>query len=1343
MLFAAAVLLVTFSMRAGELPVRDGLVLWLDASAQPAARAQASLPAIGHLRPLDFLLDHSGTGRVAVQPIPERRPVFISDGKTAYLEFNGEGFLAVSGPRGSTAELTIFVLAAPKSNPGHFSALFATSAFGRNDYTSGLNFDFGPAKTAELSVINVEAAGATGFRDLLVPGFFNALERPFGNFHVFTVRAKQGKGGVETFLDGFKGGERDRSKSVIGLDQMHIGARLASNDGNQPPFAQHFFHGAIAEVLVYNRALDEPERRQVEEWLLAKTPALHALLHGEKGHALEMVKDPPVVQMLVPGFTVRELPLKIKNLNNVRYRHDGKLVALGYNGHLYLLSDTNGDGLEDKVEVFWDKPGLRGPIGIALTGKDDPRGDGVFVASKGKISFILDKDRDGKADEEIIAATGWPEIPQNVDTVGVAIDPRDGSIYFGLGCANFADGYLIDRATGQSRYDLQSIRGTIQRLSPDFSKLETVCTGVRFTCALAFNRHGDLFATEQEGATWLPNGNPFDELLHIQPGKHYGFPPRHPKHLPGVIDEPAVFEYGPQHQSTVGMVFNEGVNGGAHFGPAHWEGDALICGQARGKLWRTKLAKTPLGYVAQNHLLACLTMLATDACVSPAGDLVVVCHSGPPDWGTGPAGEGRIFKISYTGRDLPQPVLAWAAASDEFRIAFDRPLDPADWAGAREQVKIEAGEFVRAGDRFEIMRPGYQVVRDQMGVPRRWVEVLGFSLSEDRRTMMLRIPRQTRPDHYAITLPLPASWRQPGGITQHPQIDLVVTMNGILASAATPGGQEVRTVLPHPSLEASAIFASGSAEHESFLKIARAQDATITLRGSVDVSNPFVPAVQPGSKLDWDMASDSFASAIFNVRTDYAAETEAPVDASDSKLRPLKDLTAKNPNGSANGLFLAKDNLRHPVSTTRLYLPWAGGSAEPAEFAANERTDLKGNWLKGRRLYFGDAGCATCHTIRGEGIAFGPDLSNLIHRDRASVLHDLVQPSATINPDQAGTLVTLKDGSVHSGLVRSLNDKELVLGLPAGAQMSIPRAEITGMEPMKNSLMPDELIADLSPEQVEDLLTFLMVNPLEPAPITRTDPPMPPARRAGEISDLLGSLPTQPLADQEPLRLLLVSGPKTHGVNEHDYPLWLERWSRLLALGENVTVTTATGFPSSEQLADTDVAVFYNANPAWIPSHAARLDQFHQRGGGVVYIHWAINGVNEPDVIAERTGLSTPPGTGFRHGEIELFFTNPDHPITRGFSRLRLTDETYWNLRGDVSRLKVLGEAAEQNAVHPQIWTLERHRSRIVGFIPGHYTWSFDDPLFRLLVLRSICWTARQPEDRLSELITIGARVAD
>lgn len=1331
---------------AAEPPVRDGLVLWFDAAAQSAAREANSLPRINSLQPVDILLS-TNSAQQAVQPVSERRPVFFSDETVAYLKFDGkDDFLSITGPRRLTPATTLFVLAAPQANSGNFSALFSTGEAGKNDYNTGLNVDFGPAKTADLSVLNIESAGAIGFRDLLVPGVLNAAERPFGGFHVFTVRSRIAKGGNEIFLDGFPGAARDRLESMIGLDQMTIGARSYSNDPSQPPYAQGFFEGSIAEVLLYDRALSDDERRTVEQALLAKTAALHTLVSGAKGHALETLKDPPVVQMLVPGFTVRELPLKIGNLNNVRYRHDNRLIALGYDGRIHVLTDTDGDGLEDKDQLFWDKTTMRGPIGIALTQKDDPRGDGVFVASKGKVSLILDKDRDGRADEERIIATGWKESFHSVDTLGVAIDPKDGSIYFGLGTPNFADPYLIDKATERAGYDINDVRGTIQRLSADFSKRETVCTGVRFTCALAFNRNGDLFATDQEGATWLPNGNPLDELLHIEPGKHYGFPPRHPKHLPNVRDEPAVMEYGPQHQSTVGMVFNESVNGGPIFGPAHWQGDALVCGESRGKIWRTKLAKTPLGYVAQNHLIACLSLLTVDACVTPQGDLLVACHSGPPDWGTGPAGEGRLFKVHYSGRALPQPVQTWAAGPDEFRIAFDRPLEVADWAHAKDQVKIEAGAFVSAGDRFEVVRPGYQAVRDQMATPRRWIDVLGLTFTEDRRTLVLRVPRQTEMVHYAITLPLPKSWKIPGGITQYPQMDVALTLNGLAAAVTTPDGKERRCVLPHPALSASAAFTAGSTEHESFLQATAVKDATLILRGAVDVSNPFVPAVQPGAKLDWDIAADSFASEPFAARTDYADENQVEFqDAGGGRLRALKLLAIKNPAGRTNGLFLANATLRHSLPTTRIFVPWATEELVNASPGAltKTRTDVKGNWLHGRRLFFGQATCFTCHTLRGEGMAFGPDLTNLIYRDRDSVLHDIVQPSATLNPDQAGSEVKLTDGTKLQGIIRSFNAEKLVLGLPAGAQSEIPRAKVADTEPLKGSLMPEGFGERLSAEKLEDLLTFLLINPLEPAPITRTDPPIPAARKMSELTNVLGTPATAPVESQPPMRILLCAGAKDHGPDEHDYPLWLERWSRLLALADNVTVTTSMGFPAAEKLVRVDVAVFYNANPGWNSEEAVALDAFHKRGGGAVYLHYAIDGGKDPAGVTERMGLAFTLGSRFRHGEFDLVFKSADHPITRRFPTLHFTDETYWAMRGDPARLNVLGTTVEDNEPRPEFWTLEREKSRIVGCIPGHFTWTFDDPLFRILVLRSICWSARQGDiDRLAELSIIGARFA-
>jgi putative heme-binding domain-containing protein len=1289
-------LFFTAGLCAAEPPIKDGLILSLDATM-----------VSGQGRPID----RWGSAR---QILASARPVTQSDDEEAFVRFDGkDDFLAVSGEPRSASAMTVFILASVRSNPGFFSALFSCAPAGANDYIGGLNIDLGPASTTNLSVVNVESAGSGGFVDLLQPGWVSVGQAPFGGFHLFTVRSQAGPKGTELFLDGMIAGARARSESKIGLNEMVIGGRLYSNDPAQPPFAQGFFHGDISAVLVYDRALTDGEREKVEQTLFTRVPKLNALASGQRGHALEMLSNPPVIQMLAPGFTVHEMPIKISNINNVRYRPDGKLLALGYDGRLHLLSDTDGDGLEDKDEIFWDKSSLRAPMGVAFLPAGDPRGDGVFVPSKGKLSLILDRDRDGQADEEIVVATGWKESTHGVDALGVAVDPKDGSIYFSLGCENFVDAYVRD-ANGKSHYQLSSERGTVMRVAKDFSKREIVCTGVRFLCGMAFNGEGDLFATDQEGATWLPNGNPLDELLQIVPGRHYGFPPRHPKHLPNVTDEPPLMEYGPQHQSTVGLIFNEGVNGGPAFGPKLWEGDGIICGESRGKIYRTKLVKTSAGYIADNQLIACLQMLTVDSCVSPKGELVVSCHSGPPDWGTGPAGEGRLFKIRYARPETPQVARTWASSPDEFKIAFDKPLLASDWAGAREKIHIEAGKYVNAGDRYETIRPGYQVVRDQMAAPRRWVEVQSVSISADQRTLILRIPRQTEAVTYAVTLPTPKSWSARGGIEQRAEMDVTITLNGIEAKSG-----DQRMILPHPSLEVARALTAGSAEHEAFFK--NKLDA-IELRGGVDDSNIFVPATQPGATLDWDIAHDAFANRRMKVGGKELPEGE--------RIKPVWFSKQSEVN------FAMDDKVR-PIPTRRLFVPWAREKMEEMKIAA--RTDVKGNWLGGRRLFFGAATCSTCHTIRGEGTLFGPDLSNLVFRDRESVMNDIAQPSSTINPDHTGSVIKLADASEVNGLVKTLNDEKLVVRLAGGIEQEHPRKDVRSIEPMKKSLMPDGLAGAMSKEQLEDLMTFLLTNPLEPTKITRLDPPIPAARTRAEIAPFL----TAPDRDSsKPLRILLCSGPKDHGVDEHDYPVWLDRWSKLLALADNVTIATHSGFTSAGQLAKCDVAVFYSANPGWDGSAAKVLDEFQKRGGGLVYLHYGIEGGKDPMGLAERVGLAFY-ASAFRHGPMELIFNDTAHPITQGFSRIKFLDESYWALKGDPKRVHDLADSVEDGQPRPQLWTMEREKGRVFVCIPGHYMWTFDDPLYRVLVLRGIAWAAGEADvNRFNELALIGARVA-
>jgi hypothetical protein len=140
----------------------------------------------------------------------------------------------------------------------------------------------------------------------------------------------------------------------------------------------------------------------------------------------------------------------------------------------------------------------------------------------------------------------------------------------------------------------------------------------------------------------------------------------------------------------------------------------------------------------------------------------------------------------------------------------------------------------------------------------------------------------------------------------------------------------------------------------------------------------------------------------------------------------------------------------------------------------------------------------------------------------------------------------------------------------------------------------------------------------------------------------------------------------------------------------------------------------------------------------------AVNAPKDSGALAERIGLAWRPNASkFRHGALDLTFVDSSHAITRNFqASLHLIDESYWKLAGDLDHVHVLATATEENEPCPLLWTYERGAARVFVCIPGHYTWTFDDPLFRVLVLRGIAWCAQQNDpDRLGALAAIGARL--
>jgi putative heme-binding domain-containing protein len=1337
-------------------PIDSGLLIHLDAFAISDQPAQESLP-------INSWTNWGSLSQALTTAAEKSAPKRFKVGQGWVVRFDGEDDALRLVDSGMKADqVTLFIVAAPHSNAGDFRGLLSANAAGQRDYESGINVDLGPGPTQQFEQLNVEGRGFGGASNL------RKQASPLGQLQVIELHLDRERATISLQIDGQAEGSRSLKPGSLAWDQLTIGARHYKHAAADQAL-RGYFHGDIAAVLIYDRVLNAEQSARVRDYLakryLALNDALKATLPAQlhRGVPLVKVASPPLVQMLVPGFEVQELPVELTNLNNVRYRRDGRLVTLGYNGDLHLLSDSDGDGLEDSAELYWKNQGsIRGPIGMVLTPADYPQGQGVIIASKGKISMIVDRDGDDRGDEEVLVASGWEEIPQNVDAVGLAMD-QQGNLYFGLGTANYANAYLLDEK-GQAKYDLNSDRGTVQRVAADWSKRETVCTGIRFPIAFEFNQQGDLFCTEQEGATWLANGNPLDELLHIpldgqapssnpHDKRHFGFPPRHPRHNPSVIDEPSVYDYGPQHQSTCGMCFNLELSAGNLFGPQWWRNDALVCGESRGKLWRTKLVKTEHGYIADSQLIACLQMLTVDACTSPRGDLVIACHSGPPDWGTGPQGPGKLFRVSMRQPQVPRPIASWMASPSEFVITFDQPLDPNLVRGLVPLAKIQFGQHVRAGDRFENLIPPYAVVQQQRLQPRFELPLHSVALSPDSKTLTLHTDSTPQPVHHSITLPLGAT-----------ELDLDTRPTGVQATWTSSGASkpEWQGYLPHLDLDVCRQLLGDSAFHQP-LWPSLEREGVLELSTLLDCRSLLRPAVQAGAVLDhqWpaevvtihlsgisaatvisatSRSGNEFASVIDQAQ--QKATITLPAGESWVKLQLKQPTSAQQFPRMRISYSTLEDSTGRAFPLHRWMQPWAPVDAPSDQInSSNSRDSIAelsgGSWGRGRQLFRDQRTlCSRCHAINGEGSKIGPDLGNLVFRDYASVLRDIVEPSRAINPDYLTHTLSLVDGQILTGVVSSDN-QQLVVADAQGETRRVQPADVEQMKATDKSVMPDGLMDKLSDMERRDLLTYL----LTPPPTMPMDSPLqaPPVRTRAEVAAVLQG--SQVPEQFKPLNLVLVDGVKDHGPGEHDYPAWQRAWAELLHGGQQLTISTAREFPSDEQLAKADVVIFFQKGSFSLQRSLA-LDKFLGRGGGAVFIHWAVNGDDRVREFAKRIGFASHGGNiKYRHGPLTLDMVNTDHPILRNIDRLSLYDESYWLLTGDPAEVTVLATSKEDGKATPQIWLRDHNPGRVFVSIPGHYSWTFDDPIFRALLLRGIAWTANEPVDRFNELVTPGARI--
>lgn len=144
---------------------------------------------------------------------------------------------------------------------------------------------------------------------------------------------------------------------------------------------------------------------------------------------------------------------------------------------------------------------------------------------------------------------------------------------------------------------------------------------------------------------------------------------------------------------------------------------------------------------------------------------------------------------------------------------------------------------------------------------------------------------------------------------------------------------------------------------------------------------------------------------------------------------------------------------------------------------ALEKSLGRGDLDRGRAVFFGKGVCFTCHTVGREGVQFGPDLSNIGEiRSRHDILEAIVYPSASFAREY-DTYEIKTAGKSYLGVIKDQLSDAVILAAGPGADIRVPKSEITSMEPHPVSMMPPGLEGNLSIDELSDLMAYLKSLP--------------------------------------------------------------------------------------------------------------------------------------------------------------------------------------------------------------------------------------------------------------------------
>jgi len=156
-------------------------------------------------------------------------------------------------------------------------------------------------------------------------------------------------------------------------------------------------------------------------------------------------------------------------------------------------------------------------------------------------------------------------------------------------------------------------------------------------------------------------------------------------------------------------------------------------------------------------------------------------------------------------------------------------------------------------------------------------------------------------------------------------------------------------------------------------------------------------------------------------------------------------------------------------------LPLAKSSDAQLLPPISELLKRQGDVDRGNKVFHSDrVGCLKCHQVNGEGIDFGPNLSEIGAKLGKDALYESVlDPSAGIAFGYEAWQIQFRNGDEAFGLIVSETESEISVKAVGGVLTRYNKNEITSRQKQKISIMPTNLTQAMSDQEFVDLIEYL------------------------------------------------------------------------------------------------------------------------------------------------------------------------------------------------------------------------------------------------------------------------------